>query len=54
MNIEDSAIFKSIMKKYESNKDKISSSLIKIKEILATESKETSEMLDIYRKYVSN
>tara|TARA_B100000470_G_scaffold105224_1_gene81186 strand:- start:205 stop:543 length:339 start_codon:yes stop_codon:yes gene_type:complete len=53
MNIEDSTIFKSIMKKYESNKDKISSSLIKIKTVLATETKETSDMLDIYSKYVS-
>ena len=53
MNIEDSLIFKSIMKKYESNKDKISSSLIKIKAILATESKDTSEMLGIYSRYVS-
>ena len=53
MNIEDSAIFRSIMKKYESNKDKVSSSLIKIKTVLATETKETSDMLDIYSKYVS-
>ena len=53
MNIEDSGIFRSIMKKYESNKDKVSSSLIKIKTVLATETKETSDMLDIYSRYVA-
>ena len=36
-----------------SNKDKISSGLKKLKLILATESEQTSKMLDIYKKYIS-
>ena len=53
MNIEESSLYKSIMTKYMSNKDKISSGLKKLKLILATESEQTSKMLDIYKKYIS-
>ena len=41
------------MKKYISNKDKISDGLNKLKSILADESEQTSKMLDIYKKYIS-
>ena len=41
------------MNKYTSNKDKVLESLNKLKNILASESKETTEMLEIYRKYAA-
>ena len=53
MNIEDLVIFKSIMKSYHSNKEKVTNSIQMLKRILATESKETSEMLEIYQRYIS-
>ena len=53
MNIEESSLYKSIMNKYMSNKDKISDGLQKLKSILATESAQTSKMLDVYKKYIS-
>ena len=45
--------FKTIMGKYTSNKTKALSSLNKLKNILASESQETTEMLEIYRKYAA-
>jgi len=53
MNIEDLVIFKSILKSYHSNKEKVTNSMQMLKRILATESKETSEMLEIYQRYIS-
>ena len=53
MDIENNKIFKSLIKKYESEKEKISSSLLTLKKALEVESKETTQMLDIYYKYVS-
>ncbi len=53
MKIDDLDFFKTIMDKYTSNKDKVFSSLNKLKNILASESHETTEMLEIYRKYAS-
>jgi|APSaa5957512535_1039671.scaffolds.fasta_scaffold16299_4 hypothetical protein len=53
MNINDLDFFKTVMNKYTSNKDKVLESLNKLKNILASESKETTEMLEIYRKYAA-
>ena len=53
MNIEDNKIFKKLIKKYRSEKEKISSSLLTLKKALEVESKDTTQMLDIYYKYVS-
>ena len=53
MDIENNKIFKSLINKYESEKEKISSSLLTLKRALEVESKETTQMLDIYYKYVS-
>ena len=53
MKIDDLNFFKTIMKKYTSNKTKALSSLNKLKNILASESQETTEMLEIYRKYAA-
>ena len=53
MDIENNKIFKSLINKYESEKEKISSSLLILKRALEVESKETTQMLDIYYKYVS-
>ena len=53
MNIEDNKIFKKLISKYRSEKEKISSSLLTLKKALEVESKETTQMLDIYYKYVS-
>lgn len=53
MKIDDLDFFKAIMDKYGSNKAKVLSSLNKLKDILASESQETTEMLEIYRKYAS-
>ena len=44
MNIEESSLYKTIMTKYMSNKDKISDGLNKLKLILAAESEQTSKM----------
>ena len=52
MKIDDLNFFRTIMKKYTSNKTKVLSSLNKLK-ILASESQETTEMLEIYRKYAA-
>ena len=41
------------MSKFTDNKKKALDGLNTIKEILNTESKETSEMLEIYRKYIA-
>ena len=53
MKIDDLDFFKTIMGKYTSNKTKAFSSLNKLKNILASESQETTEMLEIYRKYAA-
>ena len=53
MKIDDLNLFKTIMEKYTSNKAKALSSLNKLKNILASESQETTEMLEIYRKYAA-
>jgi arginyl-tRNA--protein-N-Asp/Glu arginylyltransferase len=53
MNIEDLAIYKRLLSKFTDNKKKALDGLNAIKEILNTESKETSEMLEIYRKYIA-
>ena len=53
MKIDDLNFFKTIMAKYTSNKTKALSSLNKLKNILASESQETTEMLEIYRKYAA-
>jgi len=53
MKIEDNKIFKKLISKYRSEKGKISSSLLTLKKALEVESKETTQMLDIYYKYVS-
>ena len=53
MKIDDLNFFKTIMEKYTSNKTKALSSLNKLKNILASESQETTEMLEIYRKYAA-
>ena len=53
MSINDNKIFGKLSEKYASEKDKIRKSLIELKEVLKTESKESSQMLDIYYKYVA-
>ena len=53
MSINDNKIFGKLTEKYASEKDKIRKSLIELKEVLKTESKESSQMLDIYYKYVA-
>ena len=53
MNIEDLAIYKKFLSKFTHNKKKALEGLETIKEILNTESRETSEMLEIYRKYMA-
>jgi len=53
MKIDDLNFFKTIMGKYTSNKTKALSSLNKLKNILASESQETTEMLEVYRKYAA-
>ena len=53
MKIDDLNFFKTIMEKYTSNKTKALSSLNKLKNILASESQETTEMLEVYRKYAA-
>lgn len=53
MNIEELPIFKSIMETYRLNKDKVSDSLGKLQNILASESQEVTEMLEIYRRYLA-
>tara|TARA_B100000214_G_scaffold357263_1_gene316648 strand:- start:475 stop:843 length:369 start_codon:yes stop_codon:yes gene_type:complete len=53
MSINDNKIFSKLTEKYASEKDKIRKSLIELKEVLKTESKESSQMLDIYYKYVA-
>ena len=53
MKIDDLNFFKTIMEKYTLNKTKALSSLNKLKNILASESQETTEMLEIYRKYAA-
>jgi len=53
MKIDDLNFFKTIMEKYTSNKTKVLSSLNKLKNILASESQETTEMLEVYRKYAA-
>ena len=53
MKIDDLNFFKTIADKYASNKTKVMSSLNKLKNILASESQETTEMLEVYRKYAA-
>ena len=53
MNIEDLDIYKSLADKFNQNKKKAVDGLNKFKNILDIESKETSEMLEVYRKYMA-
>lgn len=53
MNIEDLAIYKKLLTKFTNNKEKALEGLNTIKKVLDTESKETSDMLEIYRKYMA-
>jgi hypothetical protein len=50
MNIEDLAIYKKFLSKFTDNKKKALEGLNTIKEILNTESRETSEMLENLQK----
>ena len=53
MTINDSKIFDKLTQKYSSEKEKIKRSLLDLKEVLKTESRESSQMLDIYYKYIA-
>ncbi|MBH44715.1 MAG: hypothetical protein CMD88_04595 [Gammaproteobacteria bacterium] len=53
MGLDDNKIFSNLIDKFSKNKEKIRSTLLQIKTILAEESKESSEMLSTYQKYVS-
>ena len=53
MNIDDLNIFEKFVSKYTANKKKALDSLNTIKNILATESRETSQMLEVYRRYLA-
>ena len=53
MSIDDNKIFGKLSEKYTSEKEKIKKSLLDLKEVLKTESKESSQMLDIYYKYIA-
>ena len=52
MNIEDLDIYKSLINKFNQNKKKAIDGLNKVQKILDAESKETSEMLEVYRSYI--
>ncbi len=53
MTTKDTKIFDSLINKFTKNKDKIKDGLIELKSLLANESAETKEMLNIYQKYIS-
>ena len=53
MNIEDLDIYKSLINKFNQNKKKAIDGLNKVQKILDDESKETSEMLEVYRRYMA-
>tara|TARA_B100000614_G_C14362405_1_gene417751 strand:+ start:223 stop:564 length:342 start_codon:yes stop_codon:yes gene_type:complete len=53
MSINDNKIFSKLTEKYTSEKDKIKKSLLDLKEVLKTESRESSQMLDIYYRYIA-
>tara|TARA_B100001029_G_C14679702_1_gene243938 strand:+ start:209 stop:550 length:342 start_codon:yes stop_codon:yes gene_type:complete len=53
MIINDSKVFGKLVEKYESEKEKIKKSLLELREVLKTESKESSQMLDIYYQYIA-
>ena len=53
MKFEDLNIFKKLSEQYDSQREKVTSSLRELKQLLASESKESSQMLDIYYKYVA-
>ena len=53
MNIDDLGIYKKFVDKYTANKKKALGGLNSIKKVLAVESRETSEMLEVYRKYMA-
>ena len=53
MNIEDLDIYKSLINKFNQNKKKAIDGLNKVQKILDAESKETSEMLEVYRRYMA-
>jgi len=53
MNIDDLDIYKKFVSKYTSNKKKVLDGLNKLKSILDAESRETTEMLEVYRKYMA-
>ncbi len=52
-NDSESKIFDRISQKYKSQKNKMRDSLIELKKVLEVESKESSQMLDIYYKYIA-
>ena len=51
MKFEDLNIFKKLSEQYDSQREKVTSSLRELKQLLASESKESSQMLDIYYKH---
>tara|TARA_B100000586_G_C19792929_1_gene294833 strand:+ start:104 stop:445 length:342 start_codon:yes stop_codon:yes gene_type:complete len=53
MNIKDNKIFNSLANKFIKNTEKVKESLHKLKNLLASETSETKEMLNIYQRYVS-
>ena len=53
MTTKDTKIFDSLINKFTKNKNKIKESLLEIKNLLANESAETKEMLNIYQRYIS-
>ena len=52
MNINDNKIFGKLIEKYTSEKEKIKKSLLDLNELLKTESRESSQMLDMDYKYI--
>ena len=53
MTTKDTKIFDSLINKFTKNKNKIKEALLEIKNLLANESAETKEMLNIYQRYIS-
>jgi phosphomevalonate kinase len=53
MSIEDLDIYKSLINKFDQNKKKVIDGLNKVQKILDVESKETSEMLEVYRRHMA-
>tara|TARA_Y100000996_G_scaffold332422_1_gene268720 strand:- start:516 stop:851 length:336 start_codon:yes stop_codon:yes gene_type:complete len=53
MKFEDSNIFKKLFNQYDSQREKVTSSLKELKLLLASESKESLQILDVYYKYIA-